>query len=618
MISKYLLSLIAALVLGYTLAQFTRTGGRSSDSPTTQEPADAEPLYWVEPMDPNYRRDKPGKSPMGMDLVPVYATHGEPDDAIAISPTVENNLGVRTEPVRVGPLWRRIEATANVGLDETLISNISTRTQGWISKLYINAEGERVRKSDLLFDLYSPEIVNAQKEYLQARKRGDERLISGSVEKLRALGLVPAEIAALEKSGEVAENIRVVAPQDGVVNALNVREGMYVQPNTVIMSLADLSSVWLQAEVFESQAEWVASGQAAKATLDYLPGQEFNGQVDYVYPVLDPKTRTLQVRLQFDNPAELLMPNMYARVSIYGKLHPNALSIPRDALIRSSGSNRVVLALGEGRFRVNEVLTGMESGDSVEILAGLEEGDRVVTSAQFLLDSEASLNGGIRRLSENAQPQDRQAPESVIASGRVEAVFPDRRRIWIAHGPIDALAWPAMTMEFDVLGVSSLDSIRVNQNIRFSLAQQPAGNYAIIELGTESERTVITPHQLESIDEAAPELTHPETGAETIAGMGIIIEIGLTSRMLKLQHESIEALGWPAMTMNFDVADNVDLSGLEKGQSIRFMLSQSTPGIRIESVEVLGGPAATNESDMREDAADQNKDGDSHGAADHD
>ena len=352
--------LAAALAGGYWFGA-NRAGPENPSAATTSSPAgEKKPLYWVAPMDANYRRDKPGKSPMGMDLVPVYEESSSDEGAIRISPAVENNLGVRTEPVRVGPLWRRIEATAYVGLDETLISNISTRTQGWISRLSINAEGERVKKNDLLFEIYSPELVNAQKEYLQARKRGDDRLISGPVEKLRALGILQSEISTLEKTGKVSENIRVVAPQDGVVSTLNVREGMYIQPNTTIMSLADLSSVWLQAEVFESQAEWVADGQAAKATLDYVPGQEFNGQVDYVYPVLDPKTRTLRVRLRFENPGEVLKPNMYARVSIYGKLHPNALSIPREALIRSKGSNRVVLALGDGRFRVNEVLTGME------------------------------------------------------------------------------------------------------------------------------------------------------------------------------------------------------------------------------------------------------------------
>lgn len=606
--------------LGFLVGTLSSGSEQAKESAADSSSTAAKPLYWVAPMDPNYRRDKPGKSPMGMDLVPVYEEPDKTADTITISPAVENNLGVRTEPVRVGPLWRRIEATAYVGLDETLISNISTRTEGWVSRLYINAEGERVRKNDLLFELYSPEIVNAQKEYLQARKRGEERLIAGSVQKMRALGLVQSEIAALEKSGKVSEHIRVVAPQDGIVSKLNVREGIFVQPNTLIMSLAGLSSVWLQAEVFESQAEWVAAGQMAKATLDYLPGQEFNGQVDYVYPVLDPKTRTLRVRLRFENPAEMLKPNMYARVSIYGKLHANALSISREALIRSTGSNRVVLALGEGRFQVTEVLTGMESGDYVEILAGLEENDQIVTSAQFLLDSEASLGGGIRRLSANTLPQERQVPESILASGKVDAVYPERRRIRISHGPIDALAWPAMTMEFDVLGAARLDSIEPGQNIWFSLDQQLAGDFAIIEIGTDSDRSVIAESPLESaeLDSPAPGDGAAEHAEDNKAGgevwaEGVVIDIDHTSRILKLKHAPIEALGWPSMTMNFDVSETVDLKQLEKGQSIRFSLGQPGAGNRIEAFEVLGeSPADTTELPGETDQPQ------AHGTADHD
>ena len=221
-------------------------------------------------MDPNYRRDEPGKSPMGMDLVPVYADEAGEGDEVKISPSVENNLGVRTEAAKVRPLWRRIEATGYVGFDETRISHINTRVQGWIVRLQVDAEGERVSEGDLLFELYSPELVNAQKEYLQAMRRGGDTLLAGADEKLRALGVIPSDILALRKRGTASENIKIVAPQDGIVSSLSVREGMYIQPNTSIMSLADLSTVWLQAEVFESQADWVADGQAAEATLDYI------------------------------------------------------------------------------------------------------------------------------------------------------------------------------------------------------------------------------------------------------------------------------------------------------------------------------------------------------------
>ncbi len=204
--------------------------------------------------------------------------------------------------------------------------------------------------------------------------------MKGADEKLGALGMIPSELKLLAERGTASENIRIVAPQDGIVSSLSVRDGMFIQPNTTIMSLADLSSVWLQAEVFESQADWVAAGQAAEATLDYMPGVVFSGQVDYVYPVLDPVTRTLKVRLRFDNPDDRLKPNMYARVSIYGRLKPNALSIPREALIPAPGRDRVVVAVGDGKFHVHEVMTGLESGEYVEILAGISEGDEVVTS----------------------------------------------------------------------------------------------------------------------------------------------------------------------------------------------------------------------------------------------
>ena len=414
-----------------------------------------------------------------MDLLPVYSGSSGTDAAITISPAVENNLGVRTQPATVRPLWRRIEATGYVGFDETRISHINLRTQGWIVRLLVNAEGERVSRGDLLFELYSPELVNAQKEFLQAYQRSDTRLMLGASEKLRALGMIRSEIDKLERTGRVSENIQVIAPQDGIVSSLSVREGMYVQPNTTIMSLADLSSVWLQAEVFESQAEGVAAGQAAEATLDYLPGAVFSGQVDYVYPVLDPATRTLRVRLRFDNPSEKLKPNMYARVSIYGRLRPSALAIPREALIRAPDADRVVVSLGDGQFRVHEVLTGMESGEWVEIVSGLSAGDLVVTSAQFLLDSEASLAGSIQRLDSAAVFSGSITPVRAFASGRVDDVNLSERRLRVTHGPIDQLGWPGMTMEFDVDSQVDLSTFAVGQDIRFVLRQDHAGEFAI-------------------------------------------------------------------------------------------------------------------------------------------
>lgn len=444
-----------------------------------EEQKEPEILYWVAPMDPAYRRDEPGKSPMGMDLVPVYAKSEKSDNAIHISSNVEQSLGVRTSKAERRSLWRKVEATGYVGFDETLVSQINMRTEGWIEKLLIKNVGERVKKGQSLFEFYSPQLVNAQKEYVQSKRRNDARLLAASREKLLALGMVETDIQRLANTSKVSNTIQILAPQDGTITSLNVKEGIFVRPATEVMSLADLSSVWLQAEVFESQADWVTELQSAEARLNYMPGEVFSGRVDYVYPVLDPKTRTLQVRLRFDNPGERMKPNMYARVTIFGKPHPGALSIPREALIRGQDVDRVVVALGDGNYTIHEVMTGIESGGWQEIIAGLEVGDEVVTSAQFLIDSEASLAGSIQRLDASNIGGDTDSQQGIFASGIVEAVDLSSRRIRISHGPIEALGWTAMTMEFDVLAGVNLETINIGQNIHFSLSHSKVGDYVI-------------------------------------------------------------------------------------------------------------------------------------------
>jgi Cu(I)/Ag(I) efflux system membrane fusion protein len=444
-----------------------------------EEKKEPEILYWVAPMDPAFRRDAPGKSPMGMDLVPVYAEEDADSDAVHISAAVEQSLGVRTSKAERRSLWRTVDATGYVGFDESRVSQINLRTEGWIERLLVKNEGERVRKGQLLFEFYSPQVVNAQKEYVQARRRNDAQMSGAAEEKLLALGMVQDDIRRLAKTSKVTNTVQVLAPQDGIVTSLNVREGIFVKPATEIMSLADLSSVWLQAEVFESQTDWVMESQSAEARFSYMPGEVFSGRVDYVYPVLDPKTRTLQVRLRFDNPDERMKPNMYARVTIFGKSHPGALSIPREALIRGQDVDRVVVALGNGNFTVHEVVSGIESGGWVEIVAGLQAGDEVVTSAQFLIDSEASLAGSIHRLDSQLLADGLGDGQTVYGSGIVEAVNPAVRRVRIAHGPIESLGWAAMTMEFDVLPGANLESIRVGQSVNFTLGVSDVGDYVI-------------------------------------------------------------------------------------------------------------------------------------------
>ncbi len=368
-----------------------------------------EVLYWVAPMDPNYQRDKPGKSPMGMDLIAVYANNNSTADgnanAISISPTVVQNLGVRTQKAELSRLWRGIDTVGYVDYDESKVSHIHLRTEGWIEKLAVESEGDRFKKGDFLFDVYSPKLVNAQEELVTALSSGNKGLIRATKERLSALGISATQIKQLQKTKKVKQHISIYAPQDGVVSDLPVREGMFVKPSMKVMTLGDLSSVWLLAEVFERQSAWVEVGQLAEVSLSYLPGKTWQGKVEYIYPSLDPKTRTLKVRLRFDNPGEQLKPNMYANVKIFGGAKENTIVIPLEGLIRSGREERVIIALGEGRFEARQVLAGIESGNYVEIIKGVKAGESIVTSGQFLIDSEASMRGSLTRMTDESKSE---------------------------------------------------------------------------------------------------------------------------------------------------------------------------------------------------------------------
>ncbi len=442
---------------------------------------EAKILYWVAPMDPTYRSDKPGKSPMGMDLVPVYADQAGGDgDVVSIDPAMVQNLGVRSALVERGPLWRRINAVGYVAFDERHISHLHLRTDGWIEKLYVKSNGERVKKGDLLFELYSPDLVNAQEEYIQALRANNNYLKNASRDRLEALGVSNEQIRQVARDRRAAQRIRVHASQDGIVDSLNVREGMYVKPATEVLALADLSSVWLLVDVFERQSDWVAPGQPAEARLGYEPGRVWKGKVEFVYPTIDPKTRTLQARLVFQNPDETLKPDMYADVNIYAGPKPNVLSIPREALIKTGDGPRVVVDLGEGKFKAQEVVAGMESGNFVEIISGLREGDRVVTSAQFLIDSEASLKASFSRMDSEPQTDNSASGEKpIMGMGVVKEIFAADKKLNLSHEPIAELNWPAMSMDFPVADSVDLSGLKVGDAVHFTLLKDAEGRYVI-------------------------------------------------------------------------------------------------------------------------------------------
>jgi Cu(I)/Ag(I) efflux system membrane fusion protein len=432
------------------------------------------------PMHPQIVRDEPGSCPIcGMDLVPMEPeqTSGLEGESVEvkISPTVEHNLGVRTAKVARDKLWRRIDTVGYVDYDENHISHIHLRTNGWIEKLYVRSEGERVTRGQLLFEVYSPELVNAQEEYLQALNSGNKRLILASQERLLALGIPAQQIEAINKSKKVSQYVRIYAQHDGILAKLSVRDGMYVTPQLEVMSLAELSSVWLLAEIFESQADWVRVGQPADVRLSYVPGRVWEGEVEYVYPSLNPKTRTLKARLHFDNPDEALKPNMFADVTIYGGARKDVIVIPREALIRTGTEERVILALGQGRYQPRIVVAGIESGDWVEIISGLEVGETVVTSGQFLIDSEASIKASLRRMMSTSDESEPVMQKKIMGSGVLREVLPDENKVNMTHDPIPELGWPDMTMYFKVKSEVDLSAFKAEEKVEFELEEGSDG-----------------------------------------------------------------------------------------------------------------------------------------------
>ena len=359
------------------------------------------PIYYRHPHDPNRTSPVPKQDEMGMDYVPVYADAAGPE--VRISPAVVNNLGVRTAAAEMASPERRAATVGYVSFDERRMQQVQPRAEGWIEGLAVRAVGETVEKGQLLFTLYSPMLESAQQEYLDAQRIGNRDLVDASRERLRALGLDAGAPERLARAGRASGRVPFHAPIGGVVTELAVREGAMVSPNMMVLTITGLGSLWVIAQVPESQSGWVRPGTAAEITLPSLPGEQLTGRVDYVYPELDMETRTLRARIVLDGAGSGLRPNMLANVALVGEAGPPAVMIPRNALIRGGGEERVVVALGEGRFVPRRVVAGAESGDRVVIREGLADGEQVVIAGQFLIDSEANLRSGLGRLGEEEQ-----------------------------------------------------------------------------------------------------------------------------------------------------------------------------------------------------------------------
>ncbi len=481
-----IIGLVLGSIISFVAYHFIMPTQSASHEMSSSTKDTKEPIYWVAPMDANYRKDKPGKSPMGMDLVPVYDDDGSgPDEGagtIRISSNVENNLGVRVAKAEIKPLNTVINTVGYVTYNEEQLVNVHSRVQGWIEKLYVSAVGDQVTKGQALYDIYSPELVNAQEEFLLALDRKNNRLISAAQNRLAALYLPQQAIEKLRATRKIQQNVTFYAIQSGVVESLSVREGVFVKPETMMLSIIDLSQVWVKAEVFERQSSLLAMGNDVVMTLDYLPNKQWQGKVEHIHPMLNPKTRTAIARLRFDNTNNELKPNMFGQITIQTSGNESALLIPKEALIRTGTQNRVVLALGEGNYKSIEVKVGRYNENSVEILEGLAEGENVVSSAQFLLDSESSKTSDFKRMEPENIEEETPESSSVWVNAQVESTMADHRMLTLIHDPIPEWSWPEMTMDFTAIDAVDFSQLTEGRHVRVKISKKVTGGYQVIDI----------------------------------------------------------------------------------------------------------------------------------------
>jgi len=388
------------------------------------------PSYWYDPMHPTEHFDRPGKSPyMDMPLVPKYAypvppgggtAGGVPPGSIAVDSRVVQNLGIRLAKVEQESFAHAIDTVGLVGVDEHRIEAIQVREPGWVERLEVRAAGDAVRRGQLLAGIYSPDLLATQQELLIARGSGDPALIEAARRRLALFGLSAAQIARVETSGRVERRVDYYAPFDGYVMELGVRQGAAVQPGTTLFQLADLTSVWITAEVPETQAAWLKPGDRAEIELPALPGERFGGAVDYLYPELAQTTHTQNVRVVVDNPGKRLRPGMFADVHFRGATQLRTLTVPSEAVIETGTRSIVIVADHDGHFRPVPVRVGAEQGGRSQILQGLTADQSIVASGQFLIDSEATLRGALDRLAGSADSISKNAKPTLMPAPSVQ------------------------------------------------------------------------------------------------------------------------------------------------------------------------------------------------------
>ncbi|OGA15710.1 MAG: efflux transporter periplasmic adaptor subunit [Betaproteobacteria bacterium RIFCSPLOWO2_02_FULL_63_19] len=491
------------------------TGGAAATAPAAAPAAGAKRriLYYRNPMGLPGTSPVPKKDPMGMDYIAVYADEDESPapgaPLVKLSLDKVQKLGVKTEAVALRDLRSTVRAVATAQANERLLHTVTSKFDGWIQKLHVNTTGQAVRMGEPLMDVFSPDLIAAQQEYLIARSGvqtlagGSEevqasmrRLADGALQRLRNWDISEPELRRLEQDAKARQYLTLRSPANGVVLDKPSIEGKRFMAGEVLYQIADLSSVWLLAEVFERDLAHVRVGQSVQVKVDAYPEKVFAGKLTFVYPTLNNETRTAKARIELANPQALLKPSMHGRAE-FSSIHANepSLTVPDSAVLDSGTRQLVLVQRGEGKFEPRPVKLGARGDGYVEVLEGVKVGERVVVSANFLIDAESNLKAafsGFGQGADSAKP-DRQvetkpgATAAAVAAthrgeGTVQAMDPAGATITLAHGPIASLKWPAMTMEFKAKDAALLRALKSGQRIVFDMVGEPGGEYTIIRI----------------------------------------------------------------------------------------------------------------------------------------
>lgn len=482
------LAMTLAAAAGYWLAARQQAVAPSSQAEAVAAaPAlgtERKPLYYRNPMGLPDTSPVPKKDSMGMDYIPVYADE-QPDDsgAVLVSPARIQTLGVKTAAAELRRLDASVRASGRIEIDERSQVVVAPRFEGWIERLYVNAVGDPIKKGQPLFSTYSPELQSAGEELRIAERLANlsaehDPLASEAARRLAEA--THARLRNLQMAGQSGARQVFHAPVGGVVLEKAAIQGARFMPGDVLFRIADLSKVWVIAEIHEQNLAQLQIGQQAQLALDAWPGHSFGARVSYLYPTLEASTRSLRIRLEVDNAEGLLRPGMFVQLSLMMGDPSPKLAVPSSALIDDGQRQVVLIALGQGRFKPQPVRIGQRGREWVEVLEGVEAGDQVVVSANFLIDSESQLKAALTTLHDDHAPQ--ASPAVYETEGRFEAYDAEQGSVTMTHGEIAALHWPAMTMDFVLADPALLKGIAPGTPVRFAFKAGQPGQYIITSI----------------------------------------------------------------------------------------------------------------------------------------